>query len=373
MAEEKNLSKYFVPDMFATITVAGNIVKVTSLTRHNSEQTIQVLPGGDQYVTLSTGEVKEIHHTESRAENIQSVRQTFQRLAMLVNANTEKPYKCRFVTLTYADNMRDLKKLYHDFSLFWKRFRYFCQKQGHDPPEYIAVAEPQARGAWHLHVIIIFEKRAPFIENTTLADLWGHGFVHIRSIDNVDNVGAYLTAYLADVELPDGDDLSELQLPDGSFQIVEKTVEGKSKRFIKGGRLHLYPTGMRIYRCSKGVKRPVQWQTTLGDADRYTGDMVLTYSRFSSIQSENGRFGTTLYTAFYNRVRPGKTAFGFNDPIFGPMRRLSFSEPKPAKDSNPPPYEVISDEEFEKLMPPKPEWQGNTPDWAKDSNTAKEA
>lgn len=36
----------------------------------------------------------------------------------------------------------------------------------------------------------------------------------------------------------------------------EVEIEGNKKKFIKGGRLHLYPTGMRIYRKSKGIKEP---------------------------------------------------------------------------------------------------------------------
>ena len=41
-----------------------------------------------------------------------------------------------------------------------------------------------------------------------------------------------------------------------AFKIKEVEIEGSKKKFIKGGRLHLYPTGMRIYRKSKGIEEP---------------------------------------------------------------------------------------------------------------------
>lgn len=51
--------------------------------------------------------------------------------------------------------------------------------------------EPQGRGAWHCHLLYIFDLvKAPYIANKTLSDLWGHGFVKISKLDNVDNVGA---------------------------------------------------------------------------------------------------------------------------------------------------------------------------------------
>lgn len=376
---EEKKSPQFDPDSLAIITEAGNIVKVTSLTHYNLEQTIQLLEGGDEYVVLSTGEVKEVQHTENRAENTDSIKKTFQRLAMLINANTTNPTHCRFITLTYEENMKNTKILYHDFALFFKRFRYFCKKENFGKPEYIAVAEPQARGAWHLHVILIFPKRAPFIPNDTLADLWGHGFVHVRSIDNVDNVGAYLCTYLTDLELPKGDSEFEA-LATQAFKFTEHKVNGKAKRFIKGGRLHLYPTGMRIYRCSKGVKRPVTWKTTMAEAYNYTGDMVQTYSRLSSYTSDDSSFETSIYTAFYNRAREGKTANGYYSKLWGPMHDMVIKKREtPAEPYTTPPeptaedyrkekYETISDENFRAIMHwwnPEP---AEPPEWAQDED-----
>lgn len=221
---------------------------------------------------------------------------------MLINANTDRPERCRFATLTYRENMTDTERLYGDFSKFMKRFRYHCESEGYGRPEYITVAEPQARGAWHMHIILIFPKRAPFIPNDTLSALWGHGFTHIRALDSVDNVGAYLTAYLGDIELPEGD-IEYNQLAETAFNVVERQVDGKPKKFIKGGRLHLYPTGMNIYRCSRGVKRPTVSKMTYAQAMRLTETMTRTYERTTTISDPESGYENTIYTQYYNRIR----------------------------------------------------------------------
>ena len=39
------------------------------------------------------------------------------------------------------------------------------------------------------------------MENAVVRDCWKQGFVTVKRLDDVDNVGAYLTAYLGDMEL----------------------------------------------------------------------------------------------------------------------------------------------------------------------------
>lgn len=38
----------------------------------------------------------------------------------------------------------------------------------------------------------------PYIPHEELEKIWGHGFVGINKIDHVDNVGAYMTRYMAE-------------------------------------------------------------------------------------------------------------------------------------------------------------------------------
>lgn len=120
---------------------------------------------------------------QNRVKRAQRARQNVRRL---VNANFSN--KSKFITLTYSDNKTDLKAANRDFTLSIKRFNRFL---GH-PVKYVAVPEFQKRGAVHYHVIM----DCPYIPQKKIAELWGHGFVKINRIDNIDNVGAYLTKYM---------------------------------------------------------------------------------------------------------------------------------------------------------------------------------
>ena len=119
----------------------------------------------------------------------------------IINANCLNNDVVRWVTLTYKENMQDYKRLYDDFKKFNMRLRYYFKNTYDDLSyEYIAVPEPQGRGAWHMHVIMIFNKKPPFIDNNTVIyKTWGYGFTSFQAVDNCDNFGAYLSAYLSDL------------------------------------------------------------------------------------------------------------------------------------------------------------------------------
>lgn len=57
-----------------------------------------------------------------------------------------------------------------------------------------------------MHCIILFTDREkfnkyPFIPNSDIAKIWGHGFTKVQSLKGVGNPGLYLTAYLGNMEL----------------------------------------------------------------------------------------------------------------------------------------------------------------------------
>ena len=188
------------PDTGVTVKMCGNVVEIRYSVQGPPEIVIEKLSSA-LYVDKRTGEVKEFQHTTSRAEDNASVAQSLRNLRDLINTNLTDPTTALWVTLTYKDNMRDPRRLYEDFRRFWQRFKYYLQKHDYPPTEYIAAAEPQGRGAWHLHVLLLFPEKAPFIPNAHMAKLWGHGFTKTKSLHGVDNPGLYLTAYLGDMEL----------------------------------------------------------------------------------------------------------------------------------------------------------------------------
>lgn len=275
-----------------------------------------------------TYQIKKYNSTQNRAQGPNEIRKTFKRLRSIINTNVTDTRKCKFITLTYAENMTDSKQLLKDLSSFNKRFKRYVStltdKQGRNlnlTYEYISVVEPQARGAWHAHIIYIFNKQIRYIDNNVVCSLWNsgrseskRGFTTTRRIDNVDNVGAYLTAYLADIEVPENINQSQfLNLDLNNVQIKELSVpeynssgdfSGKvKKKFIKGGRLSLYPPGFHIYRCSRGIKRPESRYCTYGEALLEIGtEAVRTYSRAVKI-SDGENYNNTFTYEFYNRKK----------------------------------------------------------------------
>ena len=119
----------------------------------------------------------------NRQKNASRARQTVRRFA---NSNFDANSK--FVTLTFEENVTDLKKANDEFVKFRKRLSRWLAI----PLQYITVPEFQKRGAVHFHMLM----NSPYIDSSVLARLWGHGFVKINRIDNVDNIGAYITKYM---------------------------------------------------------------------------------------------------------------------------------------------------------------------------------
>lgn len=281
---------------FVTVTQTGSIVEVQYMEKMNHTATIRKL-NADEYVDLSTGEIKEYQHIENRSQSYKSLRATFKKLRYLINNNFCGRKNELFVTLTYAENMTDTKKLYSDLEKFNKKLRY--QYTNVTSVDYLSVVEPQQRGAWHVHVLFKFnDLESVFIPNSELASLWGHGFVKIKRVDGVDNIGAYLTAYLADLELSPETLAVALQ---SGHDVVEKEVDGQKKAFIKGGRLHMYPPGMNLFRKSKGIAYPEREIMTYAGAKKIVGSAEPHYKKKYEIQADD--FSNTLIFEQYNLKR----------------------------------------------------------------------
>ncbi len=118
---------------------------------------------------------------ENRKKTAQRSRITVRRYA---NAN---PQLSKFLTLTFAENQQDLAVARYELDKFLKRV-----KTRYKDLQYICVVEFQVRGAIHFHMLC----NLPYVSAEELAELWGNGFIKINRIDNVDNVGAYITKYM---------------------------------------------------------------------------------------------------------------------------------------------------------------------------------
>lgn len=286
----------------------GHVSEIMYSQHRNTECKIKKL-SAEEYMRTDTGEVFQFEHIENRADDKNSVRQSLAKLRDYLNTNIDDVTFCRWVTLTYASRMTDTKKLHNDFKIFVKSMR---RKYGHF--EYIVAAEPQGdgvmfgnewhAGTWHLHVVMIFKEKAPFIPNETMRDVWGKGFVTVKKLDDVDNVGAYLTAYLGDMECPDNE-----TFPDGVTKTVEFEENGikKTKKFIKGARLCLYPPQFNLYRCSRGIKKPNIEVISSKKAEKKVSSAKLTFERTIELSDEPSGYQNIINYRYYNTKRKDGT------------------------------------------------------------------
>lgn len=267
----------------------------------------------DHYIDTRTGELFEYKHIENRSQSTDSIRRTLSHIRALINTNVVITDNCRWVTLTYAENMTDTKRLYEDYKKFWQRFAYWCEKNSHDKPEYITVQEPQGRGAWHIHAFFIWNKKAPFIPNEVMADLWRQGFTSTKAMQDCDNVGAYFSAYLGDMPLDEAQALPDEEREKAmSGSLVEvKTFDdeqgnSKEKKFVKGGRLYLYPPGMNIIRTTKGIKQPTVEYMSAELAEKKVSAATETFSRCYEVLDDDGVSVNTIRKTYYNSKRQKK-------------------------------------------------------------------
>ena len=277
----------------------GNIKEVMFSARKSEGGFITKLDK-ERYIDNRTGEIKNFNHIENRSQDISNVRKSLSLGRDVINTNVTDVNFCRWLTLTYAENMKNPEKLMFDFKNFVKRARSIYGQF-----EYIACAEPQGRGASHLHVLLIFDHVAPFMPNEVVADCWKKGFVTIKRIDDVDNVGAYLTAYLCDVDVEEfkneypNMDIGEVK----EIEFKDENGENKKKKYVKGGRLWMYPPGFHIFRYSKGIKKPEVSEMTYFEAKEKIGSAKPTYSQTILLNDNVSGFSNTITKEYYNVLR----------------------------------------------------------------------
>lgn len=140
----------------------------------------------------------------------------------LVNSNIEDYSK--FLTLTFRDNITDIKAANYEFKKFIQRLDYKLNRK----IKYLVVPEIQKknRGVWHYHVVLF---NMPYVRAKLLEDIWGNGFIRINKIDHVDNVGAYVCKYLT----KDGAEELEGKKSYFTSRSLKKPIEIKENELIK--------------------------------------------------------------------------------------------------------------------------------------------
>lgn len=289
-----------------TVTKMGHITEIQYMQKMNRSATIKKL-SKDEYCDLATGEIKEFKHMEVRTDSYNSLRQTFKKLRYLINNNFRGRKNELFVTLTFKPDENGWRPMVGDNRHLSKCFTAFNRKlqakYGKENVQFIRVLEPHADGHAHYHVLLRFDGyNSVYIPNDDLAEMWGHGHVKVHSLKNVDNIGAYVSAYLTDVELNDETDAGTVfKALQEDRQLEIKMVEGEEKKFIKGGRLHMYPSGKQIYNKSKELVMPERKTMTYKKAKKIVGSAQPHYAKKYEIESDD--FTNTVIFEQYNSER----------------------------------------------------------------------
>ena len=228
--------------------------------------------------------------SSTRLDNLKSTKQTMKKLRRLVAHNFTGGINQLWITLTYRDHITEPAIVYMDFKAFIRRIRNQFGKV-----DYITVIEPQASGRWHLHVLLKNDSELT-IPNNDLAKMWGQGFTKTKRLRIADRVGNYLIAYLSNLQIGDED--------------------SQNKSIVKGARLYMYPKGIRIYRTSRGIEKPLEITTTKGELmETYKINSPPTFSRTTKHETPHGVKEYT--TEFYDNIK------SLSDTFSGATDKLS--------------------------------------------------
>jgi hypothetical protein len=135
-----------------------------------------------------------------------SLSRTRQKVVRTINANCHTwsnweglIVKPQFLTYTFADNITSLDEANPLFTNYIKRLNYHEFESKKSVVKYIAVPEFQERGAVHYHVVFFnlrsINQRHEFLTGD-VASYWEHGFIRVKKIAEVPNVGIYMTKYM---------------------------------------------------------------------------------------------------------------------------------------------------------------------------------
>lgn len=129
--------------------------------------------------------------TEKRNDNLFRARKN---IRQIIWSNQSKYTK--FITLTYADTVLDIKKVRYDISKFVKNMK----NRGYDM-KYLYVLENQKKrgvkennkGSLHVHMVLFIDK---YIPKEDIDKSWKKGYTGINAIEDVRNLGAYVCKYI---------------------------------------------------------------------------------------------------------------------------------------------------------------------------------
>ena len=179
------------------LKTAGNTQVVQFTAGNNKSCPIRNL-SKDEYLDKKTGEIKGKNKLENRHQVPKSVRKSINRLMDLIRCNATEPARCKWITVTYAEEMTDGKQAFLDAKLFLRKLKSCLAKQinftdGQRSFSYITIAEPQGK-TWQFVAFAhsaFFEDTAPYVDNATIAELWSYGITSTHKVFDGDGLALY--------------------------------------------------------------------------------------------------------------------------------------------------------------------------------------
>ncbi|BBM16486.1 hypothetical protein G15_0099 [Enterococcus avium] len=249
----------------------GNTLEMTTAKGPTFQSTQKI--DKNRYVDLETGEIKYFEKNSSlRIDNLETIKKTMKKLRRLISHNFTGGDNQLWITLTFSEEVTDYRIASKDYKLFMKKIR-----RRYANLEYISVIEPQKSGRWHFHVLLKeTTNKKLYISNTEINKIWGNGFTKTKRLKTTDKIGNYVTTYLTDLKIDD------------------------TNQTVKGARLHFYPKGIRIYRRSRNIENPLEFND-LKENIMLTHNIKNKQPNFSKETTYETRYGLQkYYTEFYD-------------------------------------------------------------------------
>lgn len=281
----KNLIK--VNDL-VRVKKVGNDLELHNINTCNRKATLKKI-GGRKHINLRTGEIVEEKQSTLRGENPRSLYESNLRLYDLVKANTIELWKMLYITLTYKEKIRDIRKIKEDFKSFIKHLRDNVQQFG--KIEYICKLELYSdKSGYHIHAILFFNesKDKVYIPPETLAKAWKKGFADIGQPINEREIRLYLTPHLAN-------------------EVNDKNAKMHNKALLD---MEL-PAGANLYSYSKGIKKPEIWTDNYESVKQYLKENEYTLEKqkiykneMQTFRDNNLYYYKEYYTKNTNKEKP---------------------------------------------------------------------
>lgn len=211
--------------------------------------------------------------------------------------NIQRP---KFWTLTFADNIQDIKEANKEFTDFNKRLSYHFYKINKNVLKYVCIPEFQKRGAVHYHVLYF---NLPYIEQSVLLNIWKQGFVFVESIKNtseIENFAKYVCKYIS----------KNNSKGESNYHLYKEKGLLNSKRYF----------------CSRGLKKPAVYKLNV-DEKMYNECLALLKEfHKDNIEYHNEYIGDIEINTYEVEEKIKKVLMAFVNIAFKRMKNMYWND-----------------------------------------------